>query len=111
MPDGPTKQTPVDVERFKGIRAPLHKRHSQRGILLAEPRQCKFPEVDTTWYGQQPVCDWPNPSPHIKAQASSKRGYIRGLDGGRHPIGIAAVSDPPIMTLIMGYLQVLKEGE
>ena len=73
VPDGPTTQTPVNVERLKGARAPLHKRYRQRDILLEGPCQREFPELDTTWYEQQPVCDWPNPSSQIKAQGPSKR--------------------------------------
>ena len=51
--NGHTKGVASNVERFEGMRAPLHQRRHQRDIFPAFQIQCELPEVDTAWYGQQ----------------------------------------------------------
>ena len=72
MPDGRTTQP--HVERFEGMRTPLHQRRRQQNIFPAEPTQYEFPEVDTARYRQQWMDDRSNPSPQIEVQESGKCG-------------------------------------
>ena len=47
MPDGRTVRLVIsNVKRFEGMRTLFHQRHRQLNVLLAEPGQGEFTEVD-----------------------------------------------------------------